>query len=410
MPLGAGEALRLPAVAVLNKDAANIYLIASLAGQKVYWATDIESLDTEGVAAAGGGGGPATIADGADVAEGATTDASVAAGAAGTLSAKLRRLTTDLGTLLTQTDGIEASLTSLDGKTTAANTGAVVLAAGSAIAGKVGIDQTTPGTTNLVAAGGTVASGATDSGNPVKTGGKYNATLPTLTDGQRGDVQLDSRAQVLFNLGTKLDPTNDIVGTVEQVNLGAAGIATQLFSATVAGSATLSKTKWPSTYAATLPAVGSGVAGFTAITETGVTVGGVFSPGPTWGGVLLDFAGVGNADLTLVVEIGSLTANGCMPRVIGSVSLKSITTNGTFTANFNPFTGAAVGSTTYRLFDLATVASRDGLGRLLVNLGGLEDNTPCQLILDVANSPFFYVLVTTLGLAGPCICCLAPVP
>jgi hypothetical protein len=45
-------------------------------------------------------GGPATIADGADVAEGATTDVVVAAGAAGTLSAKLRRLTTDLAAVL----------------------------------------------------------------------------------------------------------------------------------------------------------------------------------------------------------------------------------------------------------------------------------------------------------------------
>lgn len=48
------------------------------------------------VAAGMAGGGAATIADGADVAEGATTDAAVAAGAAGTVSAKLRRLTTDL--------------------------------------------------------------------------------------------------------------------------------------------------------------------------------------------------------------------------------------------------------------------------------------------------------------------------
>lgn len=38
--------------------------------------------------------------------------------------------------------------------------------------------------------GGNVAAGATDSGNPVKVGGVYNATLPTLTDGQRGDLQL----------------------------------------------------------------------------------------------------------------------------------------------------------------------------------------------------------------------------
>lgn len=40
---------------------------------------------------------------------------------------------------------------------------------------------------------GNVASGATDSGNPVKVGGKYNATLPTFADGQRGDVQIDAK-------------------------------------------------------------------------------------------------------------------------------------------------------------------------------------------------------------------------
>lgn len=51
------------------------------------------------------------------------------------------------------------------------------------------------GTTTVVTAGtvsGNVASGTTDSGNPVKVGGKYNATPPTLTDGQRGDLQLNA--------------------------------------------------------------------------------------------------------------------------------------------------------------------------------------------------------------------------
>src|SRR5687768_16361468 len=38
---------------------------------------------------------------------------------------------------------------------------------------------------------GNVASGATDSGNPVKVGGVYNSTPPTLTNGKRGDLQLD---------------------------------------------------------------------------------------------------------------------------------------------------------------------------------------------------------------------------
>jgi len=47
---------------------------------------------------------------------------------------------------------------------------------------------------------GTVAAGAADSGNPVKVGAKYNATKPTLTDGWRGDLQLDSRGALLVNL------------------------------------------------------------------------------------------------------------------------------------------------------------------------------------------------------------------
>lgn len=39
--------------------------------------------------------------------------------------------------------------------------------------------------------GGDVANAAADSGNPIKVGGRYNSTAPTLTNGQRGDIQLD---------------------------------------------------------------------------------------------------------------------------------------------------------------------------------------------------------------------------
>lgn len=53
------------------------------------------------------------------------------------------------------------------------------------------------GTAGLTQVQGNTASAATDSGNPVKVGGKYNSTLPTFTDGQRADVQLDSRGRVL---------------------------------------------------------------------------------------------------------------------------------------------------------------------------------------------------------------------
>jgi hypothetical protein len=91
---------------------------------------------------------------------------------------------------------------------------ASTLQASSAKVGIVTTDQTTHGTTDLVAADGKVAAGVTDSGNPVKVGGKYNSTLPTLTNGQRGDLQLDSSSLAIVNLGTKLDPVNDSVTAV----------------------------------------------------------------------------------------------------------------------------------------------------------------------------------------------------
>lgn len=52
----------------------------------------------------------------------------------------------------------------------------------------------------LIIGGSTVASGTTDSGNPVKVAGVNNTTQPTLTDGQRGDAQLDTRANMKTTL------------------------------------------------------------------------------------------------------------------------------------------------------------------------------------------------------------------
>lgn len=56
-------------------------------------------------------GAASTIADGADVTQGAIADAVVAVGAAGTLSAKLRRLTTDLGAAVVDLAALEILVT-----------------------------------------------------------------------------------------------------------------------------------------------------------------------------------------------------------------------------------------------------------------------------------------------------------
>src|SRR5436190_1739516 len=58
------------------------------------WARKVVVVNADNTTAGGG-----VVADGADVTQGAVADAVVAAGAAGTLSAKLRRLTADLAAL-----------------------------------------------------------------------------------------------------------------------------------------------------------------------------------------------------------------------------------------------------------------------------------------------------------------------
>ena len=47
---------------------------------------------------------------------------------------------------------------------------------------------------------GNVASAASDSGNPVKVGGVYNSSPITLTNGQRGDLQLDANGYLAVNI------------------------------------------------------------------------------------------------------------------------------------------------------------------------------------------------------------------
>lgn len=69
--------------------------------------------------------------------------------------------------------------------------------------GAAGADPTPVSSTNPLptAASGGVASGATDSGNPVKVAGKVNTTLPTFTDGQRADLQVSTKGYLLASSG-----------------------------------------------------------------------------------------------------------------------------------------------------------------------------------------------------------------
>lgn len=74
-------------------------------------------------------------------------------------------------------------------------------------------------TSASVIAVGNVSSGVADAGDPVKVGGRLNTTLPTFSDGQRGDLQLGTRGALkvaLFvnNSTLPINPRADNADTV----------------------------------------------------------------------------------------------------------------------------------------------------------------------------------------------------
>lgn len=75
------------------------------------------------------------------------------------------------------------------------------------------------GDTNGTYAVGNVAAGTADVGNPVKVGGVYRATSPTLADGQRTDLQSDVRGNLEVSL-FGANSTNG-VGSAASVTAGA---------------------------------------------------------------------------------------------------------------------------------------------------------------------------------------------
>lgn len=137
---------------------------------------------------AGGGGGAATIADGADVAEGAVADAIVAAGAAGTVSAKLRRATQGLEDLKTQITPTSGTTGGADPKTflsdASTKTSSWKTSAGTLYALSMGNTNALPCYVRVY----NKASAATTSDTPVlrymvpgsATGGGREASLPTF--------------------------------------------------------------------------------------------------------------------------------------------------------------------------------------------------------------------------------------
>lgn len=90
---------------------------------------------------------------------------------------------------------------------------------------------------------GSIASGASDSGNPVKVGGIYNSSTPTFTNGQRGDLQLDASGNLKitgsFTAASDLAPATQNITVVDSGSSSAAGANNQtiIIGTPTAGSA-----------------------------------------------------------------------------------------------------------------------------------------------------------------------------
>ena len=133
-----------------------------------------------------------------------------------------------------------------------------------------------------------------------------------------------------------------------------------------------------------LPPLSSGQAGHAHLTQGGNVCGGIFSPSPNSGSILIDLAASGTAASghTVTLEIGRLLMPGAVPNVLASV----VVTTGTLTlaaGTVDPFTGLTRSSTAWIFFDgTTTITTYSHVGDVLQSVGGTSGQGPSQLLLN----------------------------
>ena len=206
LPTGAANSAKQPAIGTAgaaSTDVLTIQGIASMTALKVDASATTQPVSgtvTANLGALNGAALDATLTGGAAKAvvrggaKGTTTVSDVTSSASGANHQPLdvaiydaagNQVTTFGGGTQYATGTAQASPT---GTISLGYDGANVRALATSTTGVLKVDATA--TTQPIA--GNSASGVADTGNPVKVGGRYNATAPALVDGQRGDLQLDT--------------------------------------------------------------------------------------------------------------------------------------------------------------------------------------------------------------------------
>lgn len=221
-----------------------------------------------------------------------------------------------------------------------------------------------------VSIAGNIASGATDSGNPVKVGGIYNSTKPTFTDGQRGDLQLTTRGSLLTTLVTN-DSNTVVSARADNADaVATSGTANNL--AVISRSTVYNGTSWDRQYGTTLGT-------YTLIRDAAGNSRGA------------------NVDSNNNLQVGQATAANLNATVVGTGTFAVQSTPVVPTTIFNGVTTVTTAGTRVTLASSQTVKSvtikalSSNTGTIYVGNSGVSSSNGFQLAagdtisLDLAN-------------------------
>jgi hypothetical protein len=199
-------------------------------------------------ASPGAGGGPATIADGQDAAEGATTDPAATAGGTGSLSAKLRLITSQLNSISTAVAALQVGLPY--SPATQPVSGTVTVQQSTAANLKVDLSGTAANATAVKVDNSAVTQPVSATALPLPTGAATAAKQPAL--GTAGTPSADVITVQGATSGTALktdpsgvtSPVSLATNTpIANVGSGAGGIASSSYLASAAASTNATSVK-----------------------------------------------------------------------------------------------------------------------------------------------------------------------
>lgn len=229
----------------------------------VYDATN-KVLNTSG--SGGGGGGAATIADGADVTQGAIADAAASAGGTGTLSAKIRKISADVGSILTNTPAVGQTTMSASSPVTIASDQTAVAIKGNSTGSAVPSTALYMGAsdgTNLL--GVRTATATLNAVSGILAAGlvaQLDDTSPTsITENQFGNVRMSADRSLLVTNRATTATVTTVASSASSVSLLASNLSRKGATITNDSSAVmyikLGATASTSSYTVTLAGAGA---------------------------------------------------------------------------------------------------------------------------------------------------------